>query len=383
MRFHGYRRADGSVGVRNHVVAVSTVLCSSEVTRDIARATGAMAITHEGGCGELGAEKEHTERMLRGVLRHPNVGAALIVGLGCEQIEPERLAKAAAMADKPIRFLSIQECGGPSASVGLGAEMVRAMRAEIAGADRQPASLADMVLATQCGGSDTGSGLASNPGLGATSDLIIANGGTVILGETGGLYGAAGFLTRRAATPEVAKRILEITDAIERHSQRLGKSIKEANPTPGNIAGGLTTLVEKALGGVRKAGTSLIQGVVQPGERVTGKGLWVMDTSVGIGACAMSDMLVGGAQILAYTTGRGNPLGSPLGPVIKITATAETARSLHEIIDFDASPVLRGEETIQECGKRLLDEMLAVAGGKLTKSEQVGHYAFAIGKIAR
>lgn len=381
MRFHGYRRADGSVGVRNHVVAVSTVLCSSEVTRDIARATGAMAITHEGGCGELGAEREHAERMLRGVLRHPNVGAALIVGLGCEQIEPERLAQE--VSNKPVRFLSIQKCGGPTASVGMGAEMVRAMRAEIAGADRQPASLADMVLATQCGGSDTGSGLASNPGLGATSDLIIANGGTVILGETGGLYGAAGFLTRRAATPEVAKRILEITDAIERHSQRLGKSIKEANPTPGNIAGGLTTLVEKALGGVRKAGTGLIQGVVQPGERVTGKGLWVMDTSVGIGACAMSDMLVGGAQILAYTTGRGNPLGSPLGPVIKITATAETAKSLHEIIDFDASPVLRGEETIQECGKRLLDEMLAVAGGKLTKAEQLGHYAFAIGKIAR
>lgn len=381
MRFSGYRRADGRVGVRNHVVAVSTVLCSSEVTREIARATGAMAITHEGGCGELGPEKEHTERMLRGVLSHPNVGAALVVGLGCEQIEPERLVRV--VSDKPVRFLSIQKSGGPSASVRTGTEMVREMLAAISGTDRQPASLADMVLATQCGGSDTGSGIASNPALGAAADLIVADGGTVILGETGGLYGAAGFLTRHAATPEVADRILEITDAIERHSKRLGKSIKEANPTPGNIVGGLTTLVEKALGGVRKAGTTLIQGVVQPAEQVTGKGLWVMDTSVGIGACAMSDMLVGGAQILAYTTGRGNPLGSPLGPVIKITATAETAQTLQEIIDFDASPVLRGEETIQECGQRLLGEVLAVAGGKLTKAEKLGHYAFAIGKIAR
>jgi altronate dehydratase large subunit len=380
MEFLGYRRADGRVGVRNHVAVVSTVLCSSAVIRQIAEVTGAMAVTHEAGCGELGPEKEHTERVLRGVVTHPNVGAALVVGLGCEQIEPERLAQA--VTDRPARYLSIQKLGGPTAAIATGTEIVREMQNAIAGAERSAASLAELILATQCGGSDTGSGLASNPALGATADLIVSAGGTVLMGETGGLYGAAGFLTRRAAAPHVAERILEITDAIERHSRRLGKSIKEANPTPGNIAGGLTTLVEKALGGVRKGGTSPIQGVMKPAERVTGKGLWVMDTSVGIGACAMSDMLVGGAQILAYTTGRGNPLGSPLGPVIKITATKETAKTLHEIIDFDASPVLRDEETIQECGRRLLDEVVAVAGGKLTKAERLGHYAFAIGRIA-
>ena len=380
MEFLGYRRADGSVGVRNHVAVVSTVLCSAAVTRAIAEAAGAMAITHEAGCGELGPEKEHTERILRGVAAHPNVGAVLVVGLGCEQIEPERLAQAA--SDKPMRALSIQKLGGPTAAIAAGTEIAREMREGLAGVERRPAMIADLILATQCGGSDTGSGLASNPALGAAADLLIAAGGTVLMGETGGLYGAAGFLTRRAATREVGERILEITDAIERHSKRLGKSIKEANPTPGNIAGGLTTLVEKALGGVRKGGSSLIQGVVKPAQRLTGKGLWVMDTSVGIGACAMSDMLAGGAQILAYTTGRGNPLGSPLGPVIKITATEETAKTLQEIIDFDASPVIRGDETIQECGGRLLDEVAAVAGGKLTKAERLGHYAFAIGKIA-
>ena len=380
MYFEGYRRADGRVGVRNHVAVVATVLCSAAVTRDIAMATGAMAITHEAGCGELGPEKDHTERVLRGVIGHPNIGAVLVVGLGCEQIEPGRLVES--VTDRPVRFLSIQNDGGPSATIARGIEIVREIQAEIASAKRQPASLADLILATQCGGSDTGSGLASNPSLGATADLIVASGGTVVMGETGGLYGAAGFLTRRAASPKVAEQILAITDAIERHSQRLGKSIKEANPTPGNIAGGLTTLVEKALGGVRKSGTTPIQGVVSPAEQVTGKGVWVMDTSVGIGSCAMTDMLVGGAQMLAYTTGRGNPLGSPVGPVIKITATAETAGRLEEIIDFDASPVLRGEEGIAECGRRLLDEVLAVAGGKLTKAEKLGHYAFAIGRIA-
>jgi altronate dehydratase large subunit len=380
MQFQGYRRADGRVGVRNHVAVVSTVLCSSSVTRKIAEAAGAMAITHEAGCGELGPEKEHTERVLRGVVTHPNVGAVLIVGLGCEQIEPERLAQAA--TDRPVRCVSIQKLGGPTAAIAVAIEIASEMGKAIAGAERRPATLAELLLATQCGGSDTGSGLASNPAVGATADLLVAEGGTVLMGETGGLYGATGFLTRRAATPRVAERILEMTDAIERHSTRLGKSIKEANPTPGNISGGLTTLVEKALGGVRKGGTSLIQGVVKPAERVTGKGLWIMDTSVGIGACAMSDMLGGGAQILAYTTGRGNPLGSPLGPVIKITATEETAKTLDEIIDFDASPVLRGEETIPECGRRLLDEVIAVASGKLTKAERLGHSAFAIGKIA-
>lgn len=380
MEFLGYRRPDGRVGVRNHVAVVSTVLCSNPVTREIVRATGGVEVTHEAGCGQLGAEREHAERVLEGVVRHPNVGGVLLVGLGCEQVEPERLARLA--GDKPARAIGIQRLGGPTAAVAAGTAMVREMQAALAGARRQPASLAELCLATQCGGSDTGSGLASNPALGVAADLVIAAGGSVILGETGGFYGATGYLMRRAATPQVAERILEVTDAVERYATRLGKSIKEANPTPGNIAGGLTTLVEKAMGGVRKAGTSAVQGVVRPAEQVTGKGLWVMDTSRGIGTCAMTDMLAGGAQLLVYTTGRGNPLGSPLGPVLKVTATAETASSLEEIIDFDASPVLRGEETIQACGRRLLEAILAAAGGLPTKAERLGHTAFAIGHIA-
>ena len=157
---------------------------------------------------------------------------------------------------------------------------------------------------------------------------------------------------------------------------------KDANPTPGNIAGGLTTLVEKSLGGVRKGGTAPIQGFLVPGEQVRGRGLWVMDTSMGLGACGSSDMLAGGAQIMAYTTGRGNPIGSHLGPVIKITATRRTVETLPDIIDFDATPVLYGEETIEACGMRLLDEFVAVANGKLTRAEESGHTVFAIGKMA-
>jgi len=380
MEFMGFKRKDGRVGVRNQVAVVSTVFCSSTVTRKIADVTGAVAITHEAGCGELGPEKEHTERVLRGVVTHPNVGAVLVVGLGCEQIDADMLAQAA--AGKSSCYVNIQKVGGTTAAVETGIKIARKMTDEVSKAEREPTGINELILATQCGSSDTASGLASNPGVGAMADLLVDADATVLIGETNGLYGAAGSLKERAVSPEVGQRIIEITDAIERHYKRMGKSIKEANPTPGNIEGGLTTLVEKSLGGVRRGGTTPIQGVLKPGEKVAGKGLWIMNTSMGIGACAASDMLVGGAQIMAYTTGRGNPLGSPLAPVIKITSTRETVQNLGENIDFDACPVLRGEESLAECGQRLLDEVVAVAGGKLTKAEQLGHTVFAIGKIA-
>ncbi|MFC2023660.1 UxaA family hydrolase, partial [Chloroflexota bacterium] len=379
MQFRGYRRPDGRVGIRNYVAVVSTVFCSASVARMIAGATGAAEITHDGGCGQLGPDKAHTERVLHGVASHPNVGAVLVVGLGCEQIDASTLAAAA--AGKPAQHVDIHAVGGNQAAVKAGIEMVQELEAAVANAERQPTGVDELILATQCGSSDTGSGLASNPAVGVLADTLVAAGGTVLLGETGSLYGAAGIMAKRAVSPEIGRRIIEITDVLEQYYGRMGKSLKEANPTPGNIAGGLTTLVEKSLGGVRKGGTTPIQGVLEPAERVTGKGLWIMDTSMGLGACGTADMLASGAQIMAYTTGRGNPVGSPVGPVIKITATRGTAENLPDIIDFDASPVLYGEESLEACGQRLYSEFLAVANGKLTKAEESGHTVFAIGKM--
>ena len=379
MEFMGYRRADGRVGVRNYSVVISSVFCSSSVAQKIAYATGVNAVIHDGGCGQLGFEKDHTERVLNGVVNHPNVGAVLVVGLGCEQLSAQALSESA--LGKASRYINIHELGGNQATVESGIRIVNELKAEAEKATQEKVDISELILATQCGSSDSASGLAANPAVGVMADRLIAADGTVIIGETSGLYGAAGVMAKRAVSPKVSKEIIEITDVRERYYSNLGLSLKNANPTPGNIAGGLTTLVEKSYGGVRKGGTTLIQGVVKAAERIQGKGLWVMDTSMGIGACDMTDMLSSGSQVMAYTTGLGNPVGSPLAPVIKITGTSKTYKQLMDIIDFDASTVLRNEETIEECGERLFKEMISVANGKLTKAEEFKHTVFAVGKI--
>lgn len=377
--FLGYRRSDGRAGIRNYVAIVPTVLCSVSVARSIAEASKTNVFPHEGGCGQVGPEKEHTMRVLKGIVSHPNVGAVLTIGLSCEQVDASKLAEAA--GNKPTRYIRIHDTGGNEKAVKKGIELVGELKKEIVGEKRTIIGVEELTIATQCGSSDTGSGIASNPAVGAMADKLIGLGGAIILGETGGLYGAAGLMARKAATKEIGDEIIAMTDKLEVYYKRMSHSLREGNPTPGNIAGGLTTLVEKSLGGVRKGGTTTIQGVLGPGEKITGKGLWVMNTSHGIGSCAAADMLASGAQMLAYTTGGGNPIGSPLAPVVKITATKKTVDRLEDIIDFDASPVLLGTETVKECGDRLLEEMMVIADGKLVQAEKTRHTAFAIGDV--
>ncbi|MBN2336442.1 UxaA family hydrolase, partial [Candidatus Bathyarchaeota archaeon] len=259
MEFKGYRRGDGRVGVRNYVAVVSTVFCGSSVADKIAEATGAHVFIHDGGCGQLGPGRAHTERVLEGVVTHPNIGAVLAVGVGCEQIDAEALASKAV---GPSDHLNIQREGGNRKSIDKGVGLVEKLRSEAAEAVRESVDVSELTVATQCGSSDTGSGIASNPTVGAMADRLVADGGAVILGETGSLYGAAGLMARRAASPEIGRRIIEMTDRLEVYYGRMGHSFREANPTPGNIEAGLTTLVEKSLGGVRKGGTTPIMGVL-------------------------------------------------------------------------------------------------------------------------
>jgi len=299
--FPGFRRPDGLVGTRNHVLVLPSVLA--------------------------------------GLGRHPNVAAVLVVGLGCETVQAEALAAEIAASGKPVEVLSIQNEGGISATVARGADVVRGMVEEAARQVREPCSLADLIVGLECGGSDATSGLVSNPVIGQVADRVVAAGGTVLLSETTELMGAEHILAWRAANPGVRQRIVEIVAAVEREALDAGVDLRGSQPTPGNMAGGVTTIEEKSLGCVYKAGSAPVQGVLDYGQRPPGRGLYVMDTP--------------GQQVILFSTGRGTPLGAPLAPTIKITANPQTAVRMAEHVDLSVASVLEGQSTVEEEGEKL------------------------------
>ncbi len=381
MTFPGYRRSDGKVGTRNHVLVLPTSICAARVAADIAREVpGCVAACHAYGCCQVAADARLTLRTLVNTAANPNVGAVLVIGLGCEGLEPLSLLQAIEGLGKPARGIVIQEEGGSPNTIRRGAA-VAARMAEALGMDRReevPAS--SLVLGLECGGSDATSGLATNPALGAASDLLIAAGGTCILSETTESIGAEHVLARRAVNDRVRRKLLDIVRACEERALALGEDLRGSQPTPGNIAGGITTIEEKSLGCIHKAGSAPIQDVLAYGEAPASPGLFVMDTP-GMDVESMVGLAAGGVQVMVFTTGRGTPTGNPIMPVIKATANRRTAERMADNIDLDLSQVIDGTLTIEQAGQRILDEILAVAGGKLTKAEHLGHTEFSIYRI--
>lgn len=375
----GYKRPDGCVGVRNHVMVLSCCGCANTVARRIAEAVpGAVAVENSKGCGQVGTGIAIMRRCLVNLTMHPNVFATLLVGLGCESTKPYELAeKARTMGDKPLEVITIQDCGGTERAVERGIGIVRDLVERASGAERCEISLGDLVLGTNCGGSDATSGLAANPVVGYVSDKVVAAGGTVMLGETTELIGTEDILAARAATKTVSADIYRIVGGLERSFAEAGVDVRGANPSPGNMAGGLSTLEEKALGGISKGGTSQIVDVVAYGERPTTRGLVVMDTP-GYDIESVSGMTAGGAQVLIFTTGRGTPIGNPLMPVIKVTGNAETAASMGDNIDFDASGAVEGVSTIDRLGEDLLGLLERVCDGEMPAAERLGFNEFSI-----
>lgn len=373
MEFKGYRRADGRVGTRNYVGVLSTVVCANEVAERIAREVhGATAFLHHQGCGQMPTDVARVTQALIGLGQNPNLAAVLLVSLGCESVMLEEVAQGIAASGKRVERLVIQEEGGAARSVAAGELLVQEMVME---ASTLPASLcpvSDLVLGLKCGSSDTTQGLFANPAVGIASDLLVAAGGTSVLGEVTEFIGAEHILAQHARTPEVAQQILHLVQRMEARAKAVGCDMRGGQPSGGNIQGGLSTIEEKSLGAIAKAGLSPIEAVYEYGERPQVKGLVVMD-SPGREPEILTGLAAAGCTLIAFATGRGAPQGFPFVPVVKITGNKVTWEKLRDHMDFYVGTIMEGTETLPTAGKRLFAEIMEFASGRLTKAEICGY----------
>ena len=378
--FLGYRRPDGRVGVRNHLLVVPTVICSAVVAERIAAAVAPVgtALPHLAGCGQLGPDMTMTHDTLAAYCGHPNVGAVIVVALGCEQVVAQRLADEARRHQKPAAVIAIQNEGGTIRATTKGIEIARDMVAVLAQAERTRCDVSSLVLSVKCGGSDYTSGLASNPAVGRVADALVDRGGAVVLGEIAEIMGAEHLLAARATTAAAATHLLRVVSRVEAEAIALGLDIRGTQPSPGNIRGGLTTIEEKSLGATHKAGErTRLEEVVGYAAPITKRGLTVMDTP-GLDVEAVTGMVGGGAQVVLFTTGLGTPTGNPVAPVIKITGNSRTAATMADNIDIDVSGVISDAESLDAAARRVFDELRAVCSGEPTAAERLGHREFAI-----
>ena len=365
--FPGWRRPDGRMGIRNHCLVLATVSCAAGVVREVSRRLPAVvAVEHAHGCGRGGPDLGLQVKALAGLMQNPNVGATVLVGLGCEVTSPTVL-KGAAASGKPVETVVIQEAGGSQKAAGQVEALARRLLGELEDMPRQTGSAADLMVGLKCGGSDTFSGLTANPAVGKLADRLVELGGTTILGETTEMIGALGPLLKLAETEEVAARLKAKVERQEALAQEILGPLAGRVIAPGNVEGGLTTIAEKALGCIAKAGSSPIRQVLDYGDRPSRNGLVVMDTP-GYDVEAMAGMAAAGAQAILFTTGRGTPVGFPAVPVIKISSNSELFEAMADDIDLDAGTILAGKSAA-EVGEEILALLLRVARGEKVKAE--------------
>lgn len=378
--FWGYRRPNGAVGIRNHLLIVPAVPTAHTVAQRVAALLpGAIPLPNPDDGTLRGAGAAVAERVLAGAAASPNIGAALVIGLSPETGEAGRVAQMAQQVApwKPLEFFSIQDTGGSIRAIAHGAEVAKRLMLALGLPQRVEVPISELIMAAECGGSDGTSGIASNPTVGVVSDLLVDAGGTVIFSETTELMGAEHILARRARDERVARRIFEIVENVERAANAVGATVLGGNPTPGNIAGGLTTIEEKSLGCIYKGGSSTIQDVLDFAQRPTSKGLFIMDTP-GHDAVSVSAKAAAGAHLCIFTTGRGSPLGNAVYPVIKVCANPATVERMQDNIDFSAAPIIEGTAATEQMGRELFRLMVEVCSGRQTSAEIIGHQEFAI-----
>ena len=377
--FLGYARADGRVGTRNYIAVVAASNCAAHVAELIAEAyrdqprpenfDGVVAFPHGEGCGHsIGPDTDQLQRTLAGVIHHPNVSSAIILGLGCEVNQIDRYT------GTRLAGMTLQESGGTRATVEAARREIDRM-IELAASEKrtgQPAS--KIVLGLNCGGSDSFSGITANPALGACSDLVAQAGGTAVLAETPEIFGAEHLLIRRARNREVGEKLLGFVRGYKQYLMRFGGSFDD-NPTPGNKAGGLTTILEKSLGAAAKAGTSPLNDAVDYGERVATPGFVFMNTP-GYDPVSLTGLAAGGVNLIAFTTGRGSAIGFATVPVIKIASNSMTFARMRDNMDINAGRIGDGDATVAGIGHEIFDLLLRVASGERTASERLGHHEF-------
>jgi altronate dehydratase large subunit len=378
--FSGYRRRSGTVGVRNHVLVLPSVMCANHVVDRIGRrVSDVITIAHPTGCSQVGADFEQTKRTLAGFACNPNVAAVLVVGLGCETNESKALAAEIAARGQRVEVIGIQESDGTSNTIARGVEIAQTLLRETQSVQRSQADVGELILGTECGGSDAFSGITANPALGHAADRLVEAGGTVILAELPELVGAEHLLAARAS-PEVAAKLYELIERVEARARAMHVDMRYGNPTQGNIAGGLTTIEEKSLGAAYKGGSTRLREVLEYAERPREKGLVVMDTP-GQDIEQLTGMTAGGAQITVFTTGRGTPTGSPIAPVIKVATNSAMYERMRENMDINAGTIVDGIRTIEDVGGEIFEWIVAAANGRQPVAEQFEFRDFAINRI--
>ncbi len=379
--FSGYERSNGTVGVRNHVLVFPTVICAASVAQKISEAVpGTVSVSHPHGCGHLGPERDLMVRTMAGFCANPNVGAVLLVGLGCELLTTELLATELRKTGQRFETLDIQTAGGTTAAMARGRALLEDLQRAAAQDRRTPVDVSRLTVGMKCGGSDTLSGLTANPATGAAADLLVRQGATVLVTEVPEMIGAEDVLARRAADDQVRERIYEVVRKMEDAILATGVDVRGSEPSPGNMAGGLTTLEEKSLGAVLKGGTTPIHQVVAFAERPSCNGLVIMDGPA-LDAVCLTGMLAAGAQVMVFTTGRGTPMGSAIAPVIKVASNTGMYLRMGDDMDLNAGAMLDEEISLEEMGDRIFQKIIAVAQGEETRSEHHGHREFAIHTI--
>ncbi len=382
MTWSGYLRADGRKGVRNVVLVIYTVECASHVAKAIAADEADTHVIGFPGC----YDNQYAVRLMLALARHPNVGGVLAVGLGCEYVQPEQLAARVRESGRAADWFYIQESGGTTASIEKGKRIVARLRGDMAAVPRVEMTLADLVIGSECGGSDATSGIAGNPAVGRAFDKLVDQGGTAIFEEIVEMIGLREAILDRAAGDEAREQLAAAYDKAEDYC----RSVRQYSISPGNFVGGLTTIEEKSLGAFSKSGVRPIQGVIKVSQPPPCPGLWLLDSvpdphfmqfgytnpndSEGI-----IDLVAAGSQIILFVTGRGSVIGSPIAPLVKITGNSQTYRNLQDDMDFDASRLLTGERTLDELGDELLALVARTAAGEPTRPERLGHREYFVG----